>query len=52
VAQGFDAANYFMSRNARQTQTRVIAGDCCGIGVADSTCFHLNPNLTRTGLEN
>jgi hypothetical protein len=40
VAQGFNAANYFMPRNARQSQTRVCARDRGRIGVTDSTCLH------------
>src|SRR6266850_8370683 len=48
VAQGFDAANDFMPRNARQFQTRIDAGDRGRIGVTDSTCFHANANLTRS----
>jgi len=50
AAQGFNAANYFMARNAWQSQARVYARDRGSIGVADSTCFHPNPNLTRSGL--
>ena len=46
AAQGFNATNDFMPRNARQSQTRVDAGDRGRIGVTDSTCFHPNPNLT------
>jgi hypothetical protein len=46
AAQGFNAANYFMSRNARESQTRVDAGDRRRIGVTDSTCFYPDPNLT------
>ena len=34
TAQGFNAANHFMPRNARQIQTRVGAGDRGGISVA------------------
>jgi hypothetical protein len=49
-AQGFNAANDFMTRNARQSQTRIDARDRGGIGVTDSTCFHPNPNLTRSRL--
>jgi hypothetical protein len=50
VAQGVNAANYFMPRNARQIQTRVDAGDRGRIGVTDSTCFHPNPDLPRSRL--
>jgi hypothetical protein len=46
VAQGFNAANNFMPRDARQVQTRVDASDRARIGVTDSACFHPNPNLT------
>jgi hypothetical protein len=50
AAQGVNAANDFMSGNARQFQTRVDAGDRGGIGVTDPACFHPNPNLTRSRL--
>jgi hypothetical protein len=50
VTQGFNAANYFMPRNARQSQTREDARDRGHIGVADSAYFHPNPNLTRSRL--
>src|SRR5260370_32727475 len=49
TAQGFNAANYFMPRNARQLQTRMGAGDHGRIGVTDSTCFHANPNGPAPG---
>jgi hypothetical protein len=48
AAQGFNAANYFMSRNAGQSQARVYARDRGRIGVTDSACFHPDPNLTRS----
>jgi hypothetical protein len=48
--QGFNAADHFMPRNTRQSQTRVRARDRGRIGVTDSACFHPNPNLTRSGL--
>src|SRR5439155_22733457 len=50
AAQGFDAAHHFMSRNARQLQTRVNASDGVCVGVTDSACFHPNPNLSRSRL--
>src|SRR4029077_13299194 len=50
AAQGFNAANDFMPRNARQSQTRVGARDRGHIGVKDSACFHPNPNLARSML--
>jgi hypothetical protein len=52
AAQGFNAANYFVTRNTGQVQTRVGAGDRGGIGVTDSTCFHANANLTGSRLRN
>jgi hypothetical protein len=52
AAEGFNAANHFMPRNAWQTQTRVDAGDRGRIGVTDSACFHPNPNLTFARLRN
>src|SRR5580700_7227213 len=47
AAQGFNAADDFMSRNARQSQAGISASDRGRIGVTDSTCFHPNPNLAR-----
>jgi hypothetical protein len=38
-----------MSRNARQSQTRISAQDRGRVGVIDSTCFHPNPDLPRSG---
>jgi hypothetical protein len=52
IAHGFDAADYFMSRNARQFQARVGAGDSSRVGVTDSTCFHADSDLARGGLDN
>jgi hypothetical protein len=52
AAQRFNAANDFMPRNARQSQTRVNARDRGRIRVTDSTCFYPNPNLARTRLQN
>jgi hypothetical protein len=49
TAQGFNAAYYFMPRNARQLQTRIGAGDRGRIGVTDSTCFRTDP-LRAQGL--
>jgi hypothetical protein len=49
-AQGFNAANHFVPRNARQTQTRVDASDRGRIGVTDSACFDPNPDLTHSRL--
>ena len=46
AAQGFNAANDFVPRNARQSQARVGARDRGHIGVTDSACFYPNPNLT------
>jgi hypothetical protein len=46
AAQCLNAANYFMPRNARQSQARVATRDRGCIGVTDSACFHENPNLT------
>jgi hypothetical protein len=50
AAQGFNAANDFMSGNTRQSQTGIDARDRGRIGVTDSTCFHPNADLTRSGL--
>jgi hypothetical protein len=50
AAQGVDAANYFMPRNARQSQTRVDSHHRGRIGVTDSACFHPNANLACSGL--
>jgi hypothetical protein len=50
--QRFNAANNFVPRNARQSQTRVNARDRGRIRVTDSTCFHPNPNLTCSRLGN
>jgi hypothetical protein len=50
AAQGFNAANHFMARNTRQTQTGVDSDHRGRIGVTDSTCFNPNPDLTRSGL--
>jgi hypothetical protein len=47
AAQDFNPADDFMSRNTRQSQAGVSAGDRGRIGVTDSTCFHPNPNLAR-----
>jgi hypothetical protein len=52
AAQGFNAADDFMSRNTRQSQAGVSASDHGRIGVTDSTCFHPNPNLARPGFRN
>jgi hypothetical protein len=46
--QRFNAADNFVPRNARQSQTRINAQDRGRIGVTDSTRFHSNPNLTGT----
>jgi len=45
-SQRLNAANHFMSRNTRKSQTRVDAHDRGRIRVTDSACFHPNPNLT------
>jgi hypothetical protein len=50
AAQGFNEANHFMPGNARQSQTRVNAGDRGRIGVTDSACLNSNANLTCAGL--
>jgi hypothetical protein len=50
AAKGFDAANYFVPRNARQCQPLVGARNRGGIRVANSTRFHSKPNLTRSRL--
>ena len=50
AAQGFNSADDFMARNAWENETRIYARDRGRIGVTDSTCFHPNPNLTRSGL--
>src|SRR2546422_76242 len=50
VAQRFNAAHNFMSRNARQIQTRVGARDRGRIGMTNSAGFHPKPNLTCSGL--
>ncbi len=50
AAQRFNAAYNFMSRNARQIQTRVGARDRGRIGMTDSAGFHPNANLTCSGL--
>ena len=50
AAQGFDAADDFMARDARQLQPRVGAADRGCIGVANATGFYSNPNLTRSRL--
>jgi hypothetical protein len=52
AGQGFDAADDFMSRNARQSQAGVSTRNRGRIGVTDSTCFHPNPNLARPGFRN
>jgi hypothetical protein len=52
AAQCLNAANYFVTRNARQSQARVGAGDRGGIGVTDSAGFHANANLTGSRLRN
>jgi len=51
-AQGFNAANYFVPRNARQSQTRVGARHRGHIAVTDSTGFHSNPDLARPRFRN
>jgi hypothetical protein len=50
VTQGFDAANHFVSRNPRQSQTGVDSHHGGGIGVADSASFYPNADLTRSRL--
>ena len=50
ATQSFNAANHFMSRNTRQSQTGVDSRDRGRIGVTDSACFHPNPDLTGSGL--
>src|SRR5262249_19661047 len=50
AAQGLNAANYFMPRNARQSKTRIGALDSGRVGVANAASFHPNPNLTWTRL--
>ena len=49
AAQSIDATDNLMSRNARQSQTRVGARDRGRIGVTDSACFHPNANLSCRG---
>jgi len=49
IAQGLNAAGYFMSGNARRTQTRVDGVDRSAIAVTDSARFHPNANLTCSG---
>jgi hypothetical protein len=50
--QRFNAANDFVPRNARQSQTRVDAHDRGGIGVTNSASFHPNPNLAGSRFRN
>src|SRR5260370_10061172 len=50
AAQGFNAANDFMSGNTRQSQTGIDSHHCGCIGVTDSTRFHTDPDLTCAGL--
>src|SRR5262249_677599 len=49
VAQGFNAANCFVPRNARQGETWVDARDRGRIGVADAAGFDPDSDLSRGG---
>ena len=48
-AEGFDAADDFVARNARELQTRVGASYGGGVGVADAAGFDADANLAGAG---
>src|SRR6267378_1581264 len=49
-AEGFDAADYFVARDARELQAGVGAGYCGGVSVADAAGFYADANLAGCGL--
>jgi hypothetical protein len=52
AAEGVNATGYFMPGNARIFQTRPQAIFDEHVAMANTTCFHLNPNLVFSWLRN